>query len=114
MGKSQQSSGGGSGGGPLPKNWPPNLPYLTGPAHSPNLSPSHLAQIRIKPSSSSSSSPDSEPSLPVIPKSYKPGPCPLVRITPITDPLRMFFFFHIIKPQPPRPSKKNLPIIYFG
>ncbi|KAK4230131.1 putative set domain-protein [Podospora fimiseda] len=62
----------------LPKNWPSQLPYLITPTHSPNLTPSNLAAIRIPPS-------PSDP-LPIIPKSYKPGPCQSVRITPITDP----------------------------
>ncbi|KAK3994538.1 hypothetical protein QBC44DRAFT_348834 [Cladorrhinum sp. PSN332] len=56
------------------------LPYLTTPAHSPNLACSNLQAIRAPPS------PSDDP-LPIIPKTYKPGPCSSVRITLITDPL---------------------------
>ncbi|KAK0640869.1 hypothetical protein B0T16DRAFT_418595 [Cercophora newfieldiana] len=62
----------------LPKNWPPNLPYLSHPSHSPALSPSHLSALKTPPKS--------EPPLPTIPKSLNPGPSPNVLILPISDP----------------------------
>ncbi|KAL2019900.1 hypothetical protein VTK56DRAFT_9075 [Thermocarpiscus australiensis] len=63
----------------LPKNWPAHIRYLTAPLYAPHLTPAHLRAIRT---------PTSDPSdpLPEIPRDLKPGPCPAVRITPITDP----------------------------
>ncbi|OIW24830.1 hypothetical protein CONLIGDRAFT_690466 [Coniochaeta ligniaria NRRL 30616] len=63
---------------PLPKNWPPPLPYLQTPSYSPSLTPSHLTALRTPP-------PPPEDPLPSLP--LPRGPSPLVRITPITDPL---------------------------
>ncbi|OAA42374.1 nucleoporin SONB [Beauveria brongniartii RCEF 3172] len=66
-----------------PKNWPSTLPYLTAPLHGKDLTPAHLAAIRTKPSSSSSSSTD----MPIIPAADTPPlPCPRVKIQPITAP----------------------------
>ncbi|KAH8884607.1 Rad4-domain-containing protein [Thozetella sp. PMI_491] len=63
---------------PLPKNWPQHIPYLTYPLYSPKLTKHHFQSIRTRP-------PPSE-ELADVPRDLKPGPCPLARITPITDP----------------------------
>lgn len=67
---------------PLPINWPAHVPYLTKPAYSPHLTPAHLGALRTRPA------PDPSDPLPEIPRNLKPGPCPAVRIVPITDPNR--------------------------
>lgn len=68
-----------------PKNWPGTLPYLRAPLHSKDLTTSHLAAIRTKPSSSSSSS-ASASSIPIIPVAETPIPCTRVKIQPIALP----------------------------
>lgn len=62
----------------LPKNWPENFPYLTTPAYASPLHKTQLQAIRTKPTSPSD--------VREIPRDLKPGPCPLVKITPIADP----------------------------
>ncbi|KAK3303260.1 uncharacterized protein B0T15DRAFT_438677 [Chaetomium strumarium] len=64
---------------PFPINWPAQLPYLTAPSLSPHLTPAHLRALRTRLT-------DSSDPLPEIPRDLKPGPCPAVRITRITDP----------------------------
>ncbi|KAH6842797.1 hypothetical protein B0I37DRAFT_330281 [Chaetomium sp. MPI-CAGE-AT-0009] len=64
---------------PLPINWPSHIPYLAAPSYSPHLTPAHLRDLRTRPE-------DPSDPLPEIPRDLKPGPCPSVRITPITDP----------------------------
>ncbi|KAK3292520.1 uncharacterized protein B0H64DRAFT_328010 [Chaetomium fimeti] len=64
---------------PLPINWPPHIPYLATPSYSPHLTPAHLRALGTRPA-------DPSDPLPEIPRDLKPGPCPSVRITPITDP----------------------------
>lgn len=61
----------------IPRNWPENLPYLTAPAYSPSLAKTQLQAIRSKPSSTSE--------VREIGPDWKPGPCSLVKITPIAD-----------------------------
>ncbi|KXX75520.1 Histone-lysine N-methyltransferase Su(var)3-9 [Madurella mycetomatis] len=61
----------------LPRNWPAHLPYLTAPRYSPHLTAAHMAGIRTRP--------DPSDPIPEIPRHLKPGPCPAVCITPITD-----------------------------
>ena len=61
----------------LPQNWPTSLPYLTTPSYSPSLTKSHLTALRTPPMPPST--------LPILP--LPRGPSPLVRITPITNPL---------------------------
>jgi hypothetical protein len=70
--------------GPVPVNWPSRIPYLTTPAYSPHLTPAHSRALRTRPT-------DPSDRLPEIPRDLKPGPCPAVRITPITDPNRKHF-----------------------
>lgn len=66
---------------PVPKNWPPGLPYLTQPSHSPSLSRSQLSSLRTR-----APPPSSTSALREIPSSGTgPGPSPNARITPITD-----------------------------
>ena len=64
----------------LPKNWPEGFPYLTSPAYSASLSKAQLQSLRTKPASTT------EGDLRETPRELKPGPCPHVKITPITDP----------------------------
>ncbi|KAL2266069.1 hypothetical protein VTJ83DRAFT_5421 [Remersonia thermophila] len=64
----------------LPDNWPPNVSYLLRPSYSPYLAPSHLAALRTPPD------PSNRDPLPTIPQHFPRGPCPAVRIVPITDP----------------------------
>ncbi|KAK4201571.1 hypothetical protein QBC40DRAFT_324289 [Triangularia verruculosa] len=64
----------------LPKNWPPDIPYLTTPSYSPQLSPSQLSALKI---------PDAD--LPSIPESFPSSPATHVRITKITDPTHPAF-----------------------
>ncbi|KAH6617040.1 hypothetical protein F5144DRAFT_540852 [Chaetomium tenue] len=64
---------------PVPINWPSHIPYLSAPSYSPHLTPAHLRALRTRPA-------DPSDPLPEIPRDLKPGPCPSVRITPITDP----------------------------
>jgi len=59
----------------IPKNWPTNIPYLTTPAYSQTLNPTHLQILRTR----------STDSLPLPPNNPK-GPSPLVKITPISLP----------------------------
>ncbi|KAB8294090.1 hypothetical protein EYC80_009544 [Monilinia laxa] len=60
---------------PLPKNWPPQIPYLTTPIYCTTINASHLKILRTP-------TPDSLPIL----TSHSKGPSPLVKITPINDP----------------------------
>ncbi|KAK3902278.1 hypothetical protein C8A05DRAFT_44265 [Staphylotrichum tortipilum] len=64
---------------PRPVNWPDHIPYITKPAYSPYLTPTHLSALRIRPN-------DPSDPLPVIPRDLKTGPYPSVQIVPITDP----------------------------
>jgi hypothetical protein len=64
---------------PLPKNWPEGFRYLTSPAYSPSLTKAQLQSCRTKP-------PATDDLVREIPRGLKLGPCPLVKITPITDP----------------------------
>ncbi|KAK4126879.1 hypothetical protein N657DRAFT_677596 [Parathielavia appendiculata] len=64
---------------PLPANWPSHVPYLTVPAYSPHLGQAHFQALRTRPA-------DPSDPIPEIPRDLRPGPCPAVRITPITDP----------------------------
>lgn len=57
----------------LPKNWPPNMPYLTVPTYSKSLTPIHLSVLRTK-----------SQDILDIPANTPKGPCALVKITPIT------------------------------
>jgi hypothetical protein len=59
----------------LPKNWPAHLPYLKSPSYSPSLTAEQRASLRLKPHDTLS-----------IPPNAPKGPCPLVKITQITDP----------------------------
>jgi hypothetical protein len=59
----------------LPKNWPPNLPYLTTPSYSPSITPEYLSNLRARPNNAIS-----------IPPNTPKGPSPLVKITSITAP----------------------------
>ncbi|CZR51976.1 uncharacterized protein PAC_01853 [Phialocephala subalpina] len=59
----------------LPKNWPPNLPYLTTPSYSRSLIPTNLSALRTKPQDIAD-----------IPPNTPRGPCNLVKITPIATP----------------------------
>jgi SET domain len=59
----------------VPKNWPPSLPYLTRPCYSPSLTSDYLPSLRTRPQDAIS-----------IPADTPKGPCPLVKITPITTP----------------------------
>lgn len=59
----------------LPKNWPDHLLYLKSPSYSPTLNAEQRASLRIKPQDALS-----------IPPNVPRGPCPLVKITQITDP----------------------------
>jgi len=59
----------------VPKNWPPALPYLRTPSHSSSLTPDHISSLRKRPNDTLS-----------IPANTPKGPCPLVKITPITTP----------------------------
>jgi hypothetical protein len=59
----------------LPKNWPAHLPYLKSPAYPPSLTAEQRASLRLKPHDALS-----------IPPNAPKGPCPLVKITQITDP----------------------------
>lgn len=63
----------------LPKNWPPEIPYLTASILSPALAPTHLSALKTRPSSSSTDAC-------TLPTTHVPGPSPLVTIKKITDP----------------------------
>ncbi|KAL2127984.1 hypothetical protein VTI74DRAFT_9874 [Chaetomium olivicolor] len=63
----------------VPVNWPSHIPYLTTPSYSPYLTSAHRGALRARPV-------DPSDPLPEIPRDLRPGPCPAVRITPITDP----------------------------
>ncbi|KAK0708136.1 hypothetical protein B0H67DRAFT_464458, partial [Lasiosphaeris hirsuta] len=68
---------------PLPKNWPPSVPYLTAPLYSSALTPAHLTALRTLPDPTK---PSSE-TLPLIPASTPRGPSPRTcHIQPITNP----------------------------
>ncbi|KAL8340838.1 hypothetical protein RB601_006773 [Gaeumannomyces tritici] len=67
----------------LPKNWPADIPYLYTPRHSPALTKSQLAAIRIPPAQAAAPN-TTAPS--TIPRSLRRGPCPAVEIRTITDP----------------------------
>lgn len=62
----------------VPKNWPQGIVYLGSPAYSPRLSKAQLQAIKQRPADN--------PDLADIPQDLKRGPCPLVNITPISDP----------------------------
>ncbi|KAK0709493.1 hypothetical protein B0T26DRAFT_619641, partial [Lasiosphaeria miniovina] len=70
----------------LPKNWPAQIPYLTGPLYSPRLTAAHLAAIRTRPLPPAETDTDIVVGTFEIPRGLKPGPSAAVRITPITDP----------------------------
>lgn len=59
----------------VPKNWPPQITYLTAPVHSARITATHLSQLR-QPRDASTD--------PVI--AAAPTPCPLVRIAHIASP----------------------------
>jgi hypothetical protein len=59
----------------VPKNWPPNIPYLIIPSYSKILSSTHKMAIQTRPNDA----------LPIPPNNTK-GPCFLVKITPIVSP----------------------------
>lgn len=61
--------------GPLPKNWPSNVTYITTPSYSRIITETHLSALH---------SPAKD--IQDIPASTPKGPCSLVRITPITSP----------------------------
>lgn len=83
---------------PLPENWPAHIAYLTAPRYSPGLTPTHFAGIRAPP--------DPSDPLPEIPRHLKPGPCPAVRIAPITDPNRMHQVpTYVVDANPPKQKK---------
>ncbi|KAL1841886.1 hypothetical protein VTJ49DRAFT_6485 [Mycothermus thermophilus] len=65
---------------PLPDKWPSTVTYLLRPCYSPHLTETHLRALRTRPHQS-----DRDP-LPEIPRHFPRGPCPAVRIVPITDP----------------------------
>lgn len=77
----------------LPKNWPAQMPYLTGPLYSPRLTAAHLAAIRTRPlplaaaetKTKTETETDAAAETFEIPRGLKPGPSAAVRITPITD-----------------------------
>lgn len=64
----------------LPKNWAEGFPYLASPAYSPSLSKAQLQSLRTKPAHATTEGDARE-----IPRDLKPGPCPNVKITPISD-----------------------------
>ncbi|KAF2457452.1 hypothetical protein BDY21DRAFT_272771, partial [Lineolata rhizophorae] len=77
----------------LPKNWPPNLTYLTSPIYSASITPELRASLTTTTTSPSASPPSSNPT-PTNPITTHPpspfrlpaGPSPHVRIAPITTP----------------------------
>ncbi|KAJ9133043.1 hypothetical protein NKR23_g11001 [Pleurostoma richardsiae] len=68
----------------LPKNWPPEITFLTSPLYSPELTKAQIQALRVRPSASAAPVAEDLPTLP--PELLRPGPNPLVRIQPITDP----------------------------
>ncbi|KAL8393670.1 hypothetical protein RB595_003417 [Gaeumannomyces hyphopodioides] len=70
----------------LPKNWPEDIPYLYTPRHSPALTESQLAAIRIPPAQAPAPAADGATAPGTIPRSLRRGPCPAVEIRTITDP----------------------------
>ncbi|KAJ8127969.1 hypothetical protein O1611_g5668 [Lasiodiplodia mahajangana] len=60
---------------PVPKNWPPSIPYLSQPSLAPHLTEAQRGSLRTR-------SPDLAA---VIPSNFPRGPCPLVKIIPIND-----------------------------
>ncbi|KFZ12339.1 hypothetical protein V502_07137 [Pseudogymnoascus sp. VKM F-4520 (FW-2644)] len=67
-------AGKGSSSSSTPKNWPSHIPYLKTPAYSRALNPIQLKALRTRTSTAQDT-----PQTPL-------GPCPLVRITQITNP----------------------------
>ncbi|KLU92172.1 hypothetical protein MAPG_11118 [Magnaporthiopsis poae ATCC 64411] len=65
----------------LPKNWPEDVPYLYAPRHSPALTGSQLAAIRVPPAQ-----PASGAAVVAVPHNLRRGPCAAVQIRTITDP----------------------------
>lgn len=65
-----------SKGGKVPKNWPPEISFLTAPIYSRTLQSPHLTFLRSKNTS--------DPTVPTI--NTAKGPCSLVKITPISTP----------------------------
>ncbi|KAL7621905.1 hypothetical protein AAE478_007405 [Parahypoxylon ruwenzoriense] len=61
---------------PIPKNWPPSLPYLSQPSYAPHITKSQHQIARTR-------SPDLTTE---IPRDLPRGPSTLVRIVPIRDP----------------------------
>ena len=69
-----------------PKNWPSTLPYLKAPLHSKDLTKTHLAAIRARPTSSTSTSSGGSSSIPTVAASETPTPSTRVKIQPISAP----------------------------
>lgn len=65
----------------LPKNWPEDVPYLYAPRHSPALTGSQLAAIRVAPAQ-----PAGDAATAAVPRNLRRGPCAAVEIRTITDP----------------------------
>lgn len=59
----------------IPKNWPPSLLYLEAPVYSSTIKPIHLSILRT---------PSIEAK--ILPPSTPKGPCPLVKIVPVSSP----------------------------
>ncbi|KAI1427887.1 hypothetical protein F5Y12DRAFT_125072 [Xylaria sp. FL1777] len=59
----------------VPKNWPSSVPYLSRPSFAPHVSKTQHESLRMR-------LPDL---IAVIPANFPRGPCPLVRIIPISD-----------------------------
>ncbi|TGJ83524.1 hypothetical protein E0Z10_g5234 [Xylaria hypoxylon] len=59
-----------------PKNWLSSVPYLSQPSFAPHVTKAQQESLRIR-------SPDLTA---IIPSNFPRGPCPLVRIIPISDP----------------------------
>ncbi|KAF2965881.1 hypothetical protein GQX73_g7705 [Xylaria multiplex] len=60
----------------IPKNWPSSVSYLSQPSFAPHVTKAQQESLRIR-------SPDLTAT---IPSHFPRGPCPLVRIIPISDP----------------------------
>ncbi|KAI0547985.1 hypothetical protein F4679DRAFT_552157 [Xylaria curta] len=60
----------------VPKNWPSSLPYLSQPSFAPHITTAQKEALRIR-------TPDLTAT---IPSNFPRGPCPLVKIIPITEP----------------------------
>ncbi|CAG8981339.1 hypothetical protein HYALB_00005140, partial [Hymenoscyphus albidus] len=62
--------------GSKPKNWPPEIPFLTAPIYSKTFQQHHITSLKTKNTT--------DPTIPTI--STAKGPCSLVKITPISTP----------------------------